>query len=57
MAKVTMRRGKFGGINVVANKSGLVVALAIDLLYLGIGDGNLTAAQITWNCWIPIQQT
>ena len=30
MAKITMRRGKFDGINAVANKNGLIVALAID---------------------------
>ncbi len=30
MAKVTMRRGKFDGINAVANKNGMIVALAID---------------------------
>jgi tagatose 1,6-diphosphate aldolase len=30
MAKITMRRGKFGGINAVANQNGMIVALAID---------------------------
>ncbi len=55
MARVTMRRGKVDGTKAVANKNGLVVALAIDPLYLGIGNGNLTAAHIAWNCWIRIQ--
>jgi tagatose 1,6-diphosphate aldolase len=30
MAKITMRRGKFDGINAVSNKNGMIVALAID---------------------------